>query len=131
MKGEANVALILILSQIVLCACATPVTADDQSGFLSDHSRLERVDDDILRYTSGADGNYSSFIVDPVVIAFRQAAVLAGRRAFDMPWTLAALFLCEQCDSLPNKFAPPFPWNLREHRCFPSVITDEQHGSHI
>jgi len=44
---------------------------------------------------------------------------------------LVALFPCEQSDALPNQFAPPFPGNLREHRCFPSVIADEQHGSHI
>ena len=73
MKCELKITLSLVFLQIFLCACTNSVTLDDQSGFLSDYSRLERVDDSILKYTSGNLGNYSSFIVDPVVIAFRQA----------------------------------------------------------
>ena len=73
MQGDAKIAWSLAFLQVFLCACTNPVTLADQTGFLSDYSRLERVDDDILRYTSGNLGNFSSFIIDPVVIAFRQA----------------------------------------------------------
>lgn len=72
MKSEANVTCGLAFLLLFLCACTNPVTLDDQTGFLSDYSKLERVDDYILRYTGGTLGKYSSFIVDPVVITFRQ-----------------------------------------------------------
>jgi hypothetical protein len=63
---------VLVASQILLCACAAPVSEPDHRGFLSDYSHLERIDDNALRFVAETAGDYSSFIVDPVVIAFRQ-----------------------------------------------------------
>jgi hypothetical protein len=72
MKNIFNVIPVLIASQILLCACAGSVSQEDQSGFLSDYSKLERIDDSALRFIDKTAGNYSSFIIEPVVIAFRQ-----------------------------------------------------------
>jgi hypothetical protein len=48
------------------------VSQEDQSGFLSDYSKLERIDDSALRFVDETAGDYSRFIIEPVVIAFRQ-----------------------------------------------------------
>jgi hypothetical protein len=64
---------LLLVSQILLCACKTPVSVSDRSVFLSDYSNLERIDDSMLQFVDEAAGDYSSFIVEPIVIAFRQA----------------------------------------------------------
>jgi hypothetical protein len=71
MKSHTKITLELTASLILLCACATHVPDTHQSGFLSDYSKLERVDDDILRYVSGTLGDYSGFIIDPVVLVFK------------------------------------------------------------
>jgi hypothetical protein len=72
MKNIIKVISVLVASQILLCACATPVSDTDHSGFLSDYSKLERIDDNSLRFVDETAGDYSSFIIEPVVIAFRQ-----------------------------------------------------------
>ncbi len=73
MKNLTKFALELIAFQIFLSACATPVTVTDQSAFLSDYSKLQRIDDSMLQFVDEAAGDYSSFIIEPIVIAFRQA----------------------------------------------------------
>jgi len=73
MKNFAAVMPKLIMIQIVLCGCTAPVSVDDQVGFLSDYSRLERIDDSMLRFVDDSISEYSTFIIDPVVIAFRKA----------------------------------------------------------
>ncbi len=73
MKNLTKSALELIAFQIFLSACATPVSVTDQSGFLSDYSKLERIDDSMLQFVDETAGDYSSFIIEPIVIAFRQA----------------------------------------------------------
>jgi alanine-alpha-ketoisovalerate/valine-pyruvate aminotransferase len=73
MKNLAKIALHLTAFQMLLCACATPVSETDNSGFLSDYSQLERVDDSQLQFIDGTAGDYSSFIIEPIVMAFRQA----------------------------------------------------------
>jgi hypothetical protein len=73
MKNLTKLALALIAIQIFLCGCATPVSVSDQSAFLSDYSKLERIDDSLLKFVDEAAGDYSSFIIEPIVIAFRQA----------------------------------------------------------
>jgi hypothetical protein len=40
---------------------------------LSDYSKLEKIDDDMLRFVDESAGDYSSFIVEPIVITFQQA----------------------------------------------------------
>ena len=72
MKNVIKTISALVISQLLLCACATSVSEQDQSGFLSDYSKLERIDDSALRFVDDAAGDYSSFIIEPVVIAFRQ-----------------------------------------------------------
>jgi hypothetical protein len=73
MKNYMKVALELIALLVFLCACATPVSEQDQSGFLSDYSKLEIIDDSMLQFVDEAAGDYSSFIIEPIVITFRQA----------------------------------------------------------
>ena len=73
MKNVIKIISVLIASQVLLCACAAPVSEPNHSGFLSDYSKLERIDDSALRFVDETAGDYSSFIVDPVVIAFRQS----------------------------------------------------------
>lgn len=72
MKSFARIVLKMVALQLSLCACTTPVTVSDQSGFLSDYSRLEKIDDNMLRFVDKSVGDYSSFIIDPIVITFRQ-----------------------------------------------------------
>ncbi len=73
MKNIVRACPILIISQLLLSACAAPpVSEADPSGFLSDYSRLEKIDDNMLRFVDKSVGDFSSFIIDPVVITFRQ-----------------------------------------------------------
>ncbi len=51
--------------------CAT-VQDPGRSGFLSDYSKLEEIDQNHLVYNSGNAGNYSKFIIEPVVMMYRQ-----------------------------------------------------------
>ncbi len=74
MKNIVKIIPVLIISQLFLCACAAPPVSEiDQSGFLSDYSKLEKIDDNMLRFVDESAGDYSSFIVEPIVITFRQA----------------------------------------------------------
>ena len=73
MSNLAKITLHLTAFQMLLCACATPVSETDNSGFLSDYSQLERIDDSLLQFVDESAGDYSSFIIEPIVIAFRQA----------------------------------------------------------
>ncbi len=59
-----------ILSALA-AGCAT-VQDPGQSGFLSDYSNLEEIDENHLVYNSGNLGNYSKFIIEPVVMLYRQ-----------------------------------------------------------
>ena len=73
MKNFPRILSKLVALQLCLCACTTPVTVSDQSAFLSDYSNLQRIDDSMLKFFDEATGDYSSFIIEPIVIAFRQA----------------------------------------------------------
>jgi hypothetical protein len=59
MKILAKITLEMTVCLTLLCACANHVSDTSQSGFLSDYSRLERIDDNILRYVSGTPGDYT------------------------------------------------------------------------
>lgn len=72
MKNLRKIVPVLVASQLLLCACATSVSQQAPSGFLSDYSKLERIDDRTLRFIDESAGDYSSFIIDPVVITFQQ-----------------------------------------------------------
>ncbi len=56
---------------VLAAACAT-VQDPGQSGFLSDYSNLEEVDENHLVYVSGNAGNYSKFIIEPIAMLYRQ-----------------------------------------------------------
>jgi len=49
----------------VVSACAT-IDEPEQTGFLSDYSKLERTDEGQWRYLSGKVSNYSKFYIEPV-----------------------------------------------------------------
>ncbi len=51
--------------------CAT-IQDPGQAGFLSDYSNLEEIDENHLVYNSGKAGNYSKFIIEPIVMLYRQ-----------------------------------------------------------
>jgi hypothetical protein len=56
---------------VLATACAT-VQDPGQSGFLSDYSKLEEIDENHLLYDSGKMGNYSKFIIEPIAMLYRQ-----------------------------------------------------------
>jgi len=72
MKNFARIVSKIIAFQLFLCACTTPVSVTDQSVFLSDYSKLEIIDDNMLQFVDESAGGFSSFIIDPVVMIFRQ-----------------------------------------------------------
>ncbi len=51
--------------------CAT-IQDPGRADFLSDYSKLEEIDENHLVYDSGHLGNYSKFIIDPVVMLYHQ-----------------------------------------------------------
>ncbi len=63
-----------IVATALFCigGCAAPVSEPEQSGFLSDYSKLELVDEGRIIYVSDRIAEYSSFIIEPVAILFRQ-----------------------------------------------------------
>ncbi len=56
---------------VAVGACAT-VDEPEQTGFLSDYSKLERGTDDQWRYSGPKTGEYSKFYIEPVAILFEQ-----------------------------------------------------------
>ncbi len=59
--------------------CAT-VQDPGRTGFLSDYSKLEEIEENHLLYDSGKSGNYSKFIIEPVAMLYRQPE---EKRKFD------------------------------------------------
>jgi len=57
---------------VMVAGCAT-VKDPGRTGFLSDYSKLEEIDENHLLYDSGNLGNYSKFIIEPVALVYRQA----------------------------------------------------------
>lgn len=57
----------------VMVAGCVPVKDPGRTGFLSDYSKLEEIDDNHLVYDSGNLGDYSKFIIEPVALVYRQA----------------------------------------------------------
>ncbi len=59
----------LILATVALTGCAG-IKEPERSGFLTDYSRLEEIDDDFLFYSAGKTHEYDQFIVEPVQLLF-------------------------------------------------------------
>ncbi len=57
----------------VMVAGCVPVKDPGRTGFLSDYSKLEEIDENHLVYDSGNLGDYSKFIIEPVALVYRQA----------------------------------------------------------
>jgi hypothetical protein len=64
----------MLTGLFIFAGCAGPVDKPEQTGFLSDYSRLELIENDNLRYVSERSGEYDSFIIDPIAILFLQDA---------------------------------------------------------
>ncbi len=56
---------------MAVSACAT-IDEPEQTGFLSDYSKLERGADDQWRYSDAKVGEYAKFYIEPVAILFEQ-----------------------------------------------------------
>ena len=59
------------LAILAVSACAT-IDEPENTGFLSDYSKLERDTDDQWRYGGGKVGEYGKFYIEPVAILFEQ-----------------------------------------------------------
>ncbi len=70
MKSTKKLCLLAVSALVV--ACAAPVKEPERSGFLSDYSRLQELDENELFFSAGKTGNYSKFIVDPVTMLYRE-----------------------------------------------------------
>jgi hypothetical protein len=62
----------LLTGLFVLAGCAAPVSQQEQSGFLSDYSKLELLEDGRIIYASERIVEYESFIIDPIAILFER-----------------------------------------------------------
>ena len=62
---------IALLFIVAIAACAT-TGEPEQTGFLSDYSKLERSGDNQWRYLSDNFVGYSKFYIEPVAILFEQ-----------------------------------------------------------
>jgi hypothetical protein len=59
--------IILLMTLVVLSSsCAKSVKEVKSSGFLSDYSRMEKVDENTMKYRSDKLSNYSKFIIEPI-----------------------------------------------------------------
>ena len=67
------------IASAMAAGCAT-VQDPGQKGFLSDYSKLEEIEENHLVYDSGKFGNYSKFIIEPIVMLYRQPE---EKRVFD------------------------------------------------
>ena len=62
---------LVLLVIVAVSACAT-VDEPEQTGFLSDYSKLERDTDNRWLYSASKTSEYSKFYIEPVAILFKQ-----------------------------------------------------------
>lgn len=74
MNRLALSAIVVAGAILFLGGCAAPVSEPEQTGFLSDYSKLELVDEGKINYVSERIGEYDSFIIEPIAILFRRDA---------------------------------------------------------
>ncbi|MGI9249393.1 MAG: DUF3313 domain-containing protein [Woeseiaceae bacterium] len=58
---------LILLAVLVVSACAT-IDEPEQTGFLSDYSKLERDEDDRWLYSQSKTANYSKFHIEPIAV---------------------------------------------------------------
>ena len=68
----AKTDIAMCLGVLLLAGCGTPLKEPESAGFLSDYSRLEKIDENHLFFSAGRTGEYSKFILDPVQVLFVQ-----------------------------------------------------------
>jgi len=67
MKRVLTLRLLAVSLTLLMSACAT-IKEAPRADFLTDYSKLELVEEKYYRYSAGTMDQYSSFIVDPVVL---------------------------------------------------------------
>ncbi len=72
MRQALQTGVLVVIAATVAGACSAPVKEPEHSGFLSDYSKLEQIDDHYFFYSSGRTGSYSTFIVDTPVMLYRR-----------------------------------------------------------
>jgi hypothetical protein len=72
MNHSAITVKALLTGLFVLAGCAAPVSQQEHSGFLSDYSKLELLEDGRIIYASERIVEYESFIIDPIAILFER-----------------------------------------------------------
>ncbi len=77
-----HVIKVICFGAIVSAMAAGCATVQDpgRTGFLSDYSKLEEIEENHLVYDSGNFGDYSKFIIEPVAMLYRQPE---DKRIFD------------------------------------------------
>jgi len=70
LSRRTNFIAATISGLVVLAGCAAPVDKPDESGFLSDYSKLEMKEKGDINYLSDRASEYDSFIIEPVEILF-------------------------------------------------------------
>lgn len=74
MRFVTSTSTLIVLAATVLVGGCKSTPQAVPTGFLSDYSRLQQVDDRTLRYLGPNLGSYSTFIIDPVVVHFHEEA---------------------------------------------------------
>lgn len=72
MKKLHATCITILMGLLALSGCAGPVKEPERTGFLSDYSRLELIQNDNLRYVGERVSEYDGFIIDPIAILFER-----------------------------------------------------------
>ena len=72
MNYSATTVKTILVGLFLLAGCAAPVSQQEQTGFLSDYSKLELLEDGRIIYVNERAVEYESFIIDPIVILFER-----------------------------------------------------------
>lgn len=70
MRKRAAIFLGWLTSALVLVSGCAGVEQAEYTGFLSDYSNLQELEEGHLFYSAGKSGNYDKFIIDQVVLLF-------------------------------------------------------------
>lgn len=71
MYRKSCMSLLMASALGFVAGCAAPVEKPTESGFLSDYSKLQEIDENYLIYSEGRTSDYSKFIVDPVIMLYK------------------------------------------------------------